>query len=67
MDPFRKMKILQGFASVHGTVHDHFNQERHLTDRETYKADRSAAWLRGAPSWPEVRRTARHGNRFSSG
>jgi hypothetical protein len=25
---------------VHGTVHNHFNQERHLTDRETYKATR---------------------------
>jgi putative transposase len=37
------LKTLQKFASVHGTVHNHFNQERHLTDRETYKANRSAA------------------------
>jgi putative transposase len=37
------MKTLQKFASVHGTVHNHFNQERTLTDRETYKANRSAA------------------------
>jgi putative transposase len=43
MNRFRKMKTLQKFASVHGTVHNHFNQERHLTDRETYKANRSAA------------------------
>lgn len=40
---FRRMKSLQKFASVHGTVHNHFNQERHLTDRKTYKANRSAA------------------------
>ena len=40
---FRQMKSLQKFASVHASVHNHFNQERHLTDRETYKANRSAA------------------------
>ena len=34
---------LQAFASVHGTVHNHFNQERHLVSRETYKQRRSAA------------------------
>ena len=43
MQRFRQMKTLQKFAAVHGTVHNHFNQERHLTDRETYKANRSAA------------------------
>ena len=40
---FRRMKTLQKFAAVHGTVHNHFNQERHLTDRQTYKANRAAA------------------------
>jgi putative transposase len=40
---FRRMKSLQKFASVHANVHNHFNQERHLVDRETYKARRSAA------------------------
>ena len=40
---FRRMKTLQKFASVHGTVHNHFNQERHLISRETYKAQRAAA------------------------
>ena len=40
---FRRMKSLQKFASLHGSIHNHFNQERHLTDRETYKARRSAA------------------------
>ena len=40
---FRRMKTLQAFASVHASFHNHFNQERHLTDRETFKANRSAA------------------------
>ncbi len=40
---FRRMKTLQKFASVHANVHNHFNQERHLVDRRTYKLHRSAA------------------------
>ncbi len=43
MNRFRRMASLQKFAAVHSQVHNHFNQERHLTDRETYKANRSAA------------------------
>ena len=37
------METLQRFASVHASVHNHCNQERHLTSRETYKVNRSAA------------------------
>ncbi len=40
---FRQMKSLQKFASVHANVHNHFNLERHLVDRQTYKTRRSAA------------------------
>jgi putative transposase len=40
---FRQMKSLQKFASVHASLHNHFNLERHLIDRETYKTRRSAA------------------------
>ena len=40
---FRQMKSLQKFASVHANVHNHFNQERHLVDRQTCKLRRSAA------------------------
>ena len=43
MQRFRQMKSLQKFASVHGSVYNHFNQERHLVDRQTYKLCRSAA------------------------
>ena len=39
----RRMKTLQKFASVHANVHNHFNLERHLIDRQTYKERRSAA------------------------
>ena len=40
---FRRMKTLQKFTSVHANVHNHFNTERHLIDRPTYKLLRSAA------------------------
>ena len=40
---FRRMKTLQKFVSVHANVHNHFNTERHLIDRPTYKMLRSAA------------------------
>ena len=40
---FRQMKSLQKFASVHGSLHNHFALERHLVDRKTYKERRSAA------------------------
>jgi putative transposase len=40
---FRQMKTLQKFASVHASLHNHFNSERHLVDRQTYKTRRSAA------------------------
>ena len=40
---FRRMKTLQKFASVHANVHNHFNQERQVVDRQTYKLRRSVA------------------------
>jgi len=43
MQRFRQMKSLQKFASVHASFHNHFNSERHLVDRQTYKTRRSAA------------------------
>ena len=32
---FRQMKSLQKFALVHANVQNHFNLDRHLTDRQT--------------------------------
>nr|WP_246045525.1 transposase [Rubellimicrobium roseum] len=40
---FRRMHSLQKFAAVHGSVHNHFNAERTLTSRDTYKQARTAA------------------------
>jgi putative transposase len=40
---FRRMKTLQKFSSVHASIHNHFNQERHLASRQAYKDQRSAA------------------------
>ena len=40
---FRRMRSLQMFASVHASVCNHFNQERSLSTRTTFKAARAAA------------------------
>jgi putative transposase len=40
---FRQMRSLQKFATVHSSVHNHFNQERHLNSREKFKLTRTAA------------------------
>lgn len=40
---FRRMHSLQKFASVHSSVHNHFNSERSLLSRDHYKASRAAA------------------------
>ena len=43
MANFRDIKTLQKFASVHASVHNHFNQDRHLNRREIFKENRAAA------------------------
>jgi putative transposase len=40
---FRQLKSLRKLASVHANVHNHFNLDRRLTDRLTYKTARSTA------------------------
>jgi putative transposase len=40
---FRQMPCLQKFAAVHSSVHNHFNQERHLYSRDNFKLNRAAA------------------------
>ena len=40
---FRRMRSLQKFAVVHGPIHNHFNQERHLSSRPIFKERRTAA------------------------
>ena len=43
MAKFRDIKTLQKFASVHASIHNHFNHERHLNRRDIFKQNRSAA------------------------
>jgi putative transposase len=43
MSRFRDIRSLQKFASAHASIFNHFNFDRHLTNRETFKANRSAA------------------------
>jgi len=45
MQRFRRMGTLQKFAAVHGAVHNHFDQQRHLISRQTYKTNRSATMV----------------------
>ena len=40
---FRRMRSLQKFVAVHASVHNHFNQERHLYSRTNFKLNRAAA------------------------
>ena len=42
MAKFRTPATLQKFAAVHASVHNHFNQERHLYTRKNFKLNRSA-------------------------
>ena len=44
---FRQMRSLQKLTAIHGSVHNHFNQERHLTSRDIFKARRDAALNEG--------------------
>ena len=43
MARFRDVKTLQKFSSVHASIHNHFNLDRHLNRRKTFKENRTAA------------------------
>ncbi len=43
MAKFRDVKTLQKFAAVHASIHNHFNQDRHLDRRDIFRQNRSAA------------------------
>ena len=52
MSKFRDVKTLQKFGSIHGSIHNHFNLDCHLNNRETFKQNCSAAlaeWRQLAP------------------
>ena len=43
MARFRDIETLQKFASIHSSIHNHFNLERHLNRHDIFKRNRSAA------------------------
>jgi len=43
MQRFRTTRSLQKFTSIHSSVENHFNQQRHLISRDDYKTKREAA------------------------
>jgi putative transposase len=43
MSKFKDVKTLQKFSSIRARIHNHFNIERHLIDRPTFKTRRSTA------------------------
>jgi putative transposase len=43
LSKFRDIKTLQKLATVHASIHNYFNLDRHLINRETFKQNRSAA------------------------
>ena len=49
---FRDIKTLQKFASIHASIYNHFNHQRHLNRRDTFKQARATAlaeWRQLAP------------------
>ena len=42
---FRRMRSLQKFASIHSSVHNHFNHQRNIATRTRFKQLRNAALL----------------------
>ena len=47
---FRRMRSLQKFASMHSSVHNHFNLDRHINTRTNFETKRDAALL----EWREL-------------
>ena len=45
MQKFKSCAMLQKFTSYHAKIYNHFNHERHLESRHTYKQKRSAALI----------------------
>ena len=42
MAKFRDVKTLQKFAAVHASLHNHFNQDRHLNRHDIFTQNRAA-------------------------
>jgi putative transposase len=49
---FRRMRSLQKFAAVHGSIHNHFNQQRTLISRQIFAARTSGLRTDAPPRRP---------------
>jgi len=57
MQKFRLSSSLQKFSSVHSSVYNHFNQDRHLNKRQTFKDCRTSAlteWRTLLVTWNKI-------------
>ena len=45
MQRFKTVAALQKFTSYHAQIYNHFNHERHLESRQSFKQKRSAALI----------------------
>ena len=43
MAKFRAVRTLQKFAAAHASIHNHFNNDRHLNRRNIFKQNPAAA------------------------
>ena len=48
---FRHMRSLQKLVSIHSSVFNHFNKERHLNSRDTFKVQRESALTEWRRLW----------------
>lgn len=67
MSRFRRMRSLQKFVSIHSTVYNHFNFQRHISPRNRFKQRRGAAhrqWRDPLVAWhllvPQLTETGSH-------
>ena len=54
MAKFRSVKSLLKFVSAHASIHNHFNQGRHLNPRDDFKKNRTTPWLSGVNLLPQT-------------
>ena len=50
MAKIRNIMTQQKFTAIHASVHNHFNQDRHLNRRDSFNQNRSAAMA----AWREL-------------
>jgi hypothetical protein len=56
---FRRMRSLQKFAALHGSIHNHFNQERALFSRQNFAPRTFGSRIDAPPRWPHGVNSAR--------